>query len=501
MSDTKAGNRNAGRRRSSEHGRAALVLLVILVLLVLIPGGCAAIRMLDKTAPAVTLKTGAKAIGKSARVTIEADEPKWGVRDVRATFVQGSLEVPLGEITHPHNSMLRFWRKRDIKPSVLLEVEVGREKIPELKEGPAIIRAEATNDSFAHFGKGRTTVQEITLPVVITPPRVETVSAQHYLNQGGSECVAYRVSETAVESGVRVGNYEFRGYPLPGGAPGDRFCIFAFPYDEPVATVPVVYARDAADNESTTTFLFKLFPKRFPDQTLPITDDFLRRVVPAILAESPQITSENDLVKDFLQINGRLRRLDAAYLVEMSANSKPERLWNGAFTQLGNSKVEAAFADHRSYVYGGKVIDHQDHLGFDLAVTANHPIEAANDGLVMLGKYFGIYGNTVVIDHGYGLMSLYAHLSSIDVKPGDVVKRGQVLGRSGATGLAGGDHLHFSVLVQGVPVNPLEWWDAHWIHDRIESKFTPGGETTQVASARKAPAPRGGGRHPRARRR
>jgi murein DD-endopeptidase MepM/ murein hydrolase activator NlpD len=480
-------------RRTNEDGRAGLVLLVLVVLILIVPGGCAAIRMLDRTAPTVTLKSEAKAIGKSARVTVEADEPKWGVRELRATFVQGGVEVPLGEVTQPHNSILRFWRKREIKPSVLLEVEVGRDRIPEMKEGPAVIRAESTSDSWARFGKGRTTVQEISLPVVLTPPRVETVSSQHYINQGGSECVSYRVSETAIESGVRVGNALFRGYPLPGGGPGDRFCIFAYPYNEPTTTVPVVYARDAAGNEATATFLYKLFPKKFPDQKLPVTDDFLRRVVPAILAESPQVTSENDLVKDFLQINGRLRRLDAAYLVELSAQSRPQRLWNGAFTQLGNSKVEAAFADHRAYVYGDRVIDHQDHLGFDLAVTANHPIEAANDGVVMLAKYFGIYGNTVVLDHGYGLMTLYAHLSSIDVKQGDAVKRGQTVGKSGATGLAGGDHLHFSVLVQGVPVNPIEWWDAHWIHDRIESKLTPGGDQpgaeTETASAAAHPAP------------
>ena len=487
--------------RDREGGRAALVLLFILLLLVLVAASCTAIRMFDRTAPHVSVTTHAKAIGKSARITIEADEPKWGVRELHATFVQGEVEVPLGEVTHPHNSLLRFWRKRDIKPSVLLEVEVGRARIPEMKEGPAVIRAEAVSDSWARFGKGRTTVQEITIPVVLTPPRVETVSSQHYINQGGSECVTYRVSETAVESGVRVGNALFRGFPLPGGGPGDRFCIFAFPYNEPPTTVPVVYARDAADNESTANFLFKIFPKKFPDQSLPVTDEFLRRVVPAILSESPQISTENDLVKDFLQINGRLRRLDAAYLVDLSANSKPERLWNGAFTQLGNSKVEAAFADHRAYVYNGHVIDHQDHLGFDLAVTANHPIEAANDGLVMLAKYFGIYGNTVVLDHGYGLMTLYAHLSSIDVKAGETVKRGQTVGKSGATGLAGGDHLHFSVLVQGVPVNPIEWWDAHWIHDRIEAKLTPGGEiaVAESTTAAKASPPSSGRRSPRKR--
>ena len=89
----------------------------------------------------------------------------------------------------------------------------------------------------------------------------------------------------------------------------------------------------------------------------------------------------------------------------------------------------------------------------------------------MLARYFGIYGNTVVIDHGYGLMSLYGHLSSIAVEPGQQVDRAQQIGRSGATGLAGGDHLHFTMLLQGLPVNPREWWDAHWLHDRLKLKL------------------------------
>jgi murein DD-endopeptidase MepM/ murein hydrolase activator NlpD len=140
--------------------------------------------------------------------------------------------------------------------------------------------------------------------------------------------------------------------------------------------------------------------------------------------------------------------------------------------QLGNSKVEASFADHRAYVYHGQVVDQQDHVGFDLAATAHTPVIAANDGVAVFAGFFGIYGNAVVLDHGFGLQSLYGHLSSIAVKVGDSINRGQVIGRSGQTGLAGGDHLHFAVLVDGIPVNPTEWWDPHWIHDRIEAKLT-----------------------------
>jgi murein DD-endopeptidase MepM/ murein hydrolase activator NlpD len=103
--------------------------------------------------------------------------------------------------------------------------------------------------------------------------------------------------------------------------------------------------------------------------------------------------------------------------------------------------------------------------------VARTPVPAANRGVVRLARYFGIYGNTVVIDHGLGLMSLSAHLSSIEVTEGQSVERGERIGRTGATGLAGGDHLHFTALVHGMPVNPIEWWDPKWIRDRITSKL------------------------------
>ena len=146
-------------------------------------------------------------------------------------------------------------------------------------------------------------------------------------------------------------------------------------------------------------------------------------------------------------------------------------MWDGPFVQLGNSKVEASFADHRTYIYKGKEVDQQTHLGFDLAVTQHVPVVAAAAGTVLNASWLGIYGNCVIIDHGMGVQSLYAHLSSIAVKPGDMVEKDQQIGRSGMTGLAAGDHLHFTMLVNGHPVNPIEWWDPHWIQDRVLRKL------------------------------
>ena len=146
-------------------------------------------------------------------------------------------------------------------------------------------------------------------------------------------------------------------------------------------------------------------------------------------------------------------------------------LWKEPFRQLANSKVESGFADHRAYLYNDNEIDQQVHLGFDLASTRNAAILSANSGTVVYADYLGIFGNCVVIDHGMGLQSLYAHLSSINVSKGHYVEQNQELGRSGQTGLAGGDHLHFTMLLHGYPVNPIEWWDPNWIEDRILLKL------------------------------
>jgi murein DD-endopeptidase MepM/ murein hydrolase activator NlpD len=150
-------------------------------------------------------------------------------------------------------------------------------------------------------------------------------------------------------------------------------------------------------------------------------------------------------------------------------------LFTGVFQQLGNSQVEAEFADSRTYIYQGKEIDQQVHLGFDLAVTAQAPISASQRGVIVHASDLGIYGNCVVIDHGMGLQTLYGHLTSIDVKVGDMVDKGQQLGRSGLTGLAGGDHLHFTMLVGGEQVTPVDWWSAQWMQDRVLRKIMAAG--------------------------
>jgi murein DD-endopeptidase MepM/ murein hydrolase activator NlpD len=173
----------------------------------------------------------------------------------------------------------------------------------------------------------------------------------------------------------------------------------------------------------------------------------------------------------FIAVNRALRKENDDKIRTVGQKSANKLLWSGVFSQLTNSKVEANFADARTYIYQGENIDNAYHLGFDLSVTKRYPVEASNSGVVTFTGDLGIYGNTVIIDHGLGLATLYGHLSSIDVKEGEPVKQKQIIGKSGETGLAAGDHLHFGVYLNGVAILPIEWWDEKWIRDNVTPKL------------------------------
>jgi murein DD-endopeptidase MepM/ murein hydrolase activator NlpD len=288
------------------------------------------------------------------------------------------------------------------------------------------------------------------------------------------------VQPNDVASGVTVGEISYPGFPATGAAgdgvaiqdPSLRIAFFALRYDQPASTPMRLYARDEAGNTASAEFEHRVFPKAFKSSRIPIEDKFLEKVIPAILATTTEINPQGAMIDKFVAVNGELRKKNADTIAAQAAKTSAEMLWKGVvFHPFTNNAVESAFADKRTYVYNGKEVDHQTHLGFDLASTANATIVAANRGKVVYAAPLGIYGNCVIIDHGMGVQSLYAHLSSLAVQPGADVEKDQPIGKSGQTGMAGGDHLHFTMLVNGQMVNPVEWWDSHWIADRILRKL------------------------------
>lgn len=470
-------SRSAGQMKKDFYGERKsrirlLPILLVFVLLLLIAGIVVTWPRWEGKPPVVQLDKDLTALGRNPEVSIAVQDAGSGLKKFSVTLKQKNQAVSLIDEQYPGPTLEKFWKAgdRQAKSFQLGELISKKHKI---QDGPATLEISAVDHSLRHFLSGNSTELQKNFVFDLYPPRLEVISGQHYINQGGSECVVYRVSPDAEISGVQAGPYFFPGYPFGGTEKDLKFSLFAFAYSNDAKSPLKIVARDAAGNQAVAGFWYKLFPKTFRKSEIKIQDNFLQKVVPEILSRTPDVRDQGDLVKSFLEINGKLRQVNHAMIKKLSEKSAHRFLWNGAFLQLSKSQVEALFADHRTYTYQGKVIDHQDHVGFDLSVVQQYPIEATNDGVVIYADYLGIYGNCVLIDHGYGLVSIYGHLSSMNVKQGQAVKKKQVLGRSGETGLAAGDHLHFGLFLHGVPINPTEWWDAHWIQDHIYLRLKP----------------------------
>ncbi len=446
-------------------GMVVLIVAVVVVLFVLL------LKLASTEAPTIFLTHPPKGLGQKTELTLEVRDAKHNLKSLAVEVVQDGQVIHRSNLVisaHPH----RWWRFWSAGPasSTHWNVLVGREVIPELKEGHATLRISAANDSWGHFFRGGRSETTLELPVRFLPPQIEVLTTQHYINQGGCDMVMFKVSPGTTESGVEVGPYFFTSFPVKESTPETRLALFAYPYNIDPSTPARIVARDDVGNQSIANFTYRVFPKKFHTDTITLSDDFLNRVVPPIMAATPELTDEGSPLKNFLEINGHLREIDSQQLMKLSKHTSSTFLWTEPFLRLP-AKTEASFADYRSYTYNGQVVDHQTHLGFDLAGHEHMPVRAANDGVVIFAGYLGIFGNAVVIDHGCGVQSLYGHMSSLEVKEGDHVKREQEIGHTGQTGLAGGDHLHFTMMLDGIAVNPIEWWDPHWIHDRIQAKL------------------------------
>jgi murein DD-endopeptidase MepM/ murein hydrolase activator NlpD len=430
--------------------------------------------------PHIVIAKPDRLVGQTGTLDVTTDAPVAKLTALSIGVEQNGRTIPVYSLTAADAATAA---KADPN-HVHVSRPIGKQALPDLQAGPARVVVSATRKSFLNL-RTMTATASKDFQVRLEAPRVAVLSTHHYINHGGSEMVVYRATPPDVESGVRVGDVEYLGFPaagagVPAADPATKVAFFALLFDQPLNAPVVVFARDEAGNQSKATFIDNAFEKPFKKSRIQLDDKFINRVVPEILEHAPELKLQappegSDMLPAFLRINGELRKINADQIAAMAHKTSANKLWEGPFVQLGNSQVEASFADRRTYIYQGKDVDQQTHLGFDLAVTEHVPVLSANSGIVLNASWLGIYGNCVVVDHGMGVQSLYGHLMSFDVKVGDKVARGQQIGRSDSTGLAGGDHLHFTMLVGGRMVNPVEWWDPHWISDRVERKLREAG--------------------------
>ena len=394
-------------------------------------------------------------IGVRTPLAVDLRAARGGVRSVEIRLRQGSAKVVIVQQA--------FTGSPTNDQRVALQVTGATLG---LREGAATLEVLARDGFWRPIRVDDRPILTTQVTLDFTPPSLEVVAATRYWAQGGGGLVVLR-SKGASRVAVTVGGLAFRAYPA--GPPESSLFVdmVALPWNYQSGTAITAVAQDEAGNVTSRAVAVEVKARRFKTDTIEIKDEFLERKLPELLPERAGTLASNDLLGGFLTVNRDRRKQAEEAKRALAAKSQPRPLWEGVFVQPRNTKVFSNFAETRTYRYHGQDVDTQIHFGYDLAAVQHSPVPAANSGLVIFAGPLSIYGNAVVVDHGLGLQTLYAHLSSIAVKEGDPVAKEQELGRTGSTGLALGDHLHYEVLINGVPVTPLEWWDATWIRDHV----------------------------------
>ena len=335
----------------------------------------------------------------------------------------------------------------------------------------------ATDTSDWHFFKGNTTKKSVTLIVDTIPPNVVVIDNSYAIGRGGSAAVVVEVNDKYLKNAYVLVNKKYKFKLIPFVKKGYYAALIAWPYKANTFDANVV-ATDYAGNKSITHIplywrtggIYQFHPKK-----LTISKDFIENVSKSVLLQMGMKVPSNP-VQIFQMENNTLREIDnkdmskiTRKVYELSENKIVKNFNIRMFNPMPGSVKQEIFMDLNHYYYNGKEISTAVNLGVDLAKTVYAKVYASNPGIVVAEKYEGIYGNTLFIYHGLGLYSSYSYLSKYLVKPGQSVHRGEAIARAGATGAISGfpDQLHFSMYIQGVFVNPLEWMDPYWVKVNI----------------------------------
>lgn len=414
--------------------------------------------------PVIAMDLPMRAIGVSSKLSGTVSDRKSGLRSLWIALSQGGTDHVLIDQVFQSKVFSRSDRVHESPVELVIEPQrLG------VADGPVLLRIRVSDCSFRGWFSGNVTYVEKELIIDTKPPEIDVLTRNHNLVRGGSGLAIYRVSETGGRTGVHVGDDFFPGYPGYFKDPNIAVAFFALSHKQGQGTTMYIEAQDSAGNSARAGFMNYIGHKNYKEDKITITDGFLNAKMPGFSLDG--YTDNGDNLAKFLKINGEIRRENSDRIMSVASGTERQMLWDGPFLRLPGSATRANYADHRSYMYKGKVIDHQYHLGIDLASIKQAPVPAANRGKIALIDTIGIYGKTIVIDHGFGLFSTYSHLSRVNVNLGDMVSKGDIIGNTGFTGLAGGDHLHFGMFVDHVFVDPLQWWDPTWIEHNVTSKL------------------------------
>ena len=437
------------------------MIVSLFILALIVSGVLAFFKYYEREKPQISFHGDIAAFGLSKEVKFTVSDSRSGISLVEIVLLQGNK---IAKVYGKEFSRLGFFEHNG--PKKLEETVTFEVGALGFTDGKAELQVTVRDFSFWNLMAGNETV--VTYPVTMDthPPKITILHSTRYVSPGGSGMVVYKISDTIETHGLTVNGHFNPGFPISDEEDSRYVAFFGLQYDTEKIDKAVINATDPAGNTGSAAFGMILKKQKLKQDQINISDNFINLKIPEFSQEYPQLTGS--LVDQFVYMNSLVRKENYQAIVQATSNPSPLRLWHGQFARMARSSRMAAFAEHRTYFYNGKEIDKQVHLGVDLASTKRAEIHAANRGNVVFAEYLGIYGNTIILDHGQGIFSLYSHLSEIGVAVDELKEKGTVIGLSGATGMAGGDHLHFSILVNGLFVNPVEWWDKQWLQLNID---------------------------------
>lgn len=441
-------------------GRAGIILILPFIILVL---AFLVYKLFLMPDPAVTGIEALQLLSADKSVTLQGEN----IKSISINIYQDGNTIELLSDTPDHTERTY---KLEIKPREL-----------KLKDGPAVIVIEATAGFLKEIS------YELSSMIDTVPPTLEVLRAPSIINRGsagfavlkakGADSVhiklgerTFKAFEAVTAEGEQSGSFQMPDAGLQEEAGKSRktymstyYVFFPAPFDIEEGSVFYAIAVDVAGNRKVKALPTQLKMKDYKASSITIDDAFINTKIASLL----NVTEVTDPEGAFRKVNEEWRRESLEKIIDISRTTEAKVMWEGRFMQMRNSKVMATYGDQREYLYKGKAISKSVHLGYDLASFSNAPVEAANAGIIRYAGDLSIFGEAVIIDHGLGLMSIYGHLSEIVVGEGEEVKKGDIIGKTGSSGLAGGDHLHFGILVHGYEVSPLYWWDPNWIRIHI----------------------------------
>jgi len=445
---------------------------ILFVLTLLVGGGYYLYNtpMFERQAPTITLDTnGYWNLKKPLKLKIEDSS---GIKAYKVVFKSASTDKTLYEEV-----------PLTLSASVNILVEPPRSSYA-MKDKKVKIIVLASDSSKWNFLSGNKIIKEFDLKIDKRRPELVTIAHSYKINKGGSAVVIFKASDENIKDMYIQSNFGKKFQPQPFYKDGYYISLIAWPVKQESFRATIV-ARDYAGNISKSYIPLYVKQKNYKISRINISDRFLKGKIAELAEEFPETQGVENSLEQFKIINEDVREKNEKLIHEITSKVPAGMISTFNIKKmypLQNAAVVATFGDHRKYIYKRRYLSESYHLGLDLASTARANINPQNSGDVVYSDFNGLYGNMPIIHHGLGLYTLYGHCSSVSANEGDFANAKKSIARTGKSGYAMGDHLHFGVLVQGIEVRPAEWMDQTWINLNIKKPIDEAKQIIKKAS-------------------